>query len=474
MKQKIIISILFLLLAIQAASAVATLSVGAISYDSTVVKDESITVSSSVTASTVTGTLTVNVRLTDNSGLFTIPTADQQLQFTADGQKAISWTITATTSGTNAAPFTITASGDDGSSAPANPSSSAVTVKDRPVITLSESSNVSSIVSGGIASVSYIVSNDASIGAADATNVNITLTPPGGWSLVSGTNPYSLGTIAPGASQSGSWIVKADSPSSSNTFTLDVISTIPGGTVSKTVSISGPSGGDGGNTGSSGGGGGGGGGGKSDENFSNIEVVEKYDLEISKNALTSYRFKDPKNPIMFVNITGNISIGRITATVESLKGTSTIVNVPPDGLVYKNANIWVGTSGMATPKNIKEALIKFKVDNSWMSTNGVSAGDIVLVKWDGSSWIKLETKLSTKDDTNTYFEGKTNSFSPFAIIAVKSSGTSSQVTTPGGTSTPQKGEGGTPKPKETSTPGFDIVLAVASISVIYLVGRKRR
>ncbi len=472
MKNKKILSILLLLLMIQTASAVATLSIGAISYDSTVVKDESITVSSSVTASSVTGTLTVNVRLTDNSGLFTIPTADQQLQFTADGTKAISWTITATTSGTNAAPFTITASGDDGSSAPANPSSSAVTVKDRPVITISASSNVTSIVSGGIASVSYIVSNDASVGAADATNVNMTLTRPGGWSLVSGTNPYSLGTIAPGASQSGSWIVKADSPSSSNTFTLDVISTIPGGTVSKTVSISGPSGGDGGNTG--GGGGGGGGGGKSDENSTNIEVIEKYDLEISKATLTSYRFKDTKNPIMFVNITGNASIGVITASVEVLKGTSTIVKVPPDGLVYKNANIWVGTSGVAVPKNIKEALIKFKVDNSWMSANGVLASDIALVKWDGNSWTKLETKLSSKDDTNTYLEGKTNSFSPFAIIAVKSSGTSSQVTTPGVTSTPQKGDGGTPTPKETSTPGFDIVLAIASISALYLLGRRRR
>jgi len=473
MKQKIILSILFLLLTIQAASAVATLSVGAISYDSTVVKDESITVSSSVTASTVTGTLTVNVRLTDNSGLFTIPTADQQLQFTTDGTKAISWTITATTSGTNAAPFTITASGDDGSSAPANPSSSAVTVKDRPLITISTSSNVSSIDSGGVASVSYIVSNSASDGAADATNVNITLTSPVGWNLVSGTNPYSLGTIAPETSQSGSWIVKADSPSSSNTFTLDVVSTIPGGTVSKTVSISGPSGGGDSNTGGSGGGGGGGGGGKSDENYTNIEVVEKYDMEISKNALTSYRFKDPKNPIMFVNITGNISIGLITATIELLKGTSTIVKVPPDGLVYKNANIWVGTSGMATPKNIKEALIKFKVDNSWMSANGVEAKDIVMVKWDGSSWTKLETNVSSKDDTNTYLEGKTSSFSPFAITVVKSSGTPSQVTIPGGTSTLQKVEV-TITPKKKSMPGFDIVLAVASISALYLFGRKRR
>src|SRR4030065_1149052 len=102
MKQKIIISILFLLLAIQAASAAATLDVGTISYDSTVVKDESITVSSSVTASAVTGTLTVDVTLTDNSGLFSITTATQQLQFTTNSTKAISWTIKATSSGSGA------------------------------------------------------------------------------------------------------------------------------------------------------------------------------------------------------------------------------------------------------------------------------------------------------------------------------------------------------------------------------------
>src|SRR3990170_1694566 len=160
MKQQIILSVMLLLLAIPASSAVATITVGAISYDSTVVKDESITVSSSVTASTVTGTLTVDVALTDNSGLFNIPTPVSQLQFTTDGTKAISWTITATTSGTNPAPFTITASGDDGSNA-AKPSSTAITVKDRPVIAVSASSNISSIAAAGTASVSYIVSNSA-------------------------------------------------------------------------------------------------------------------------------------------------------------------------------------------------------------------------------------------------------------------------------------------------------------------------
>ena len=222
---------------------------------------------------------------------------------------------------------------------------------------------------------------------------------------------------------------------------------------------------------SGGGGGGGGGGGKSAENSSNIEVIEKYDIELLKDILTPIRFKDTKNPILFVNITGNKSLGVITTSIEVLKDTSTIVNTAPIGLVYKNANIWVGTAGMAVPKNIKEALIKFKVNNSWMSTNGISADDIVLVKWDGSSWIALDTQVLFRDDTNSYFEGKTNSFSPFAITGVKLPVTSSQVSIPD--ITLQKVEG-TPTPKKTSTRGFSIILAAASISGLYLLRRRRK
>ncbi len=223
--------------------------------------------------------------------------------------------------------------------------------------------------------------------------------------------------------------------------------------------------GDSGSGSGSSGSGGGGGGGKSDENATNIEVIEKYDLEISKAALTSYRFKETGNPIMFVNITGNASIGVVTATVEVLKGTSTLVKVPPDGLVYKNANIWVGTTGMATPKNIKEALIKFKVENSWMSANGVVAKDIVLVKWDGSSWIKLETKVSSKDDTNTYIEGKTNSFSPFAITATVAEAKTTVTQTPASTGSPTPG-GTTPAPAEES----DVMTWIIGLIIVVIIG----
>jgi PGF-pre-PGF domain-containing protein len=216
-------------------------------------------------------------------------------------------------------------------------------------------------------------------------------------------------------------------------------------------------------------GGGGGGGGSSGENYTNIEVIEKYDMQISKDSLTSYRFNHAKNPIMFVNITGNTSLGIITTSIEVLKNTSTLVNVSPEGLVYKNANIWVGTTGFATPKNIKEALIKFRINNDWMSTNGVLASDIVLVKWDGTSWIKLDTKVLSKDDTNTYFEGKTNAFSPFAIVA-KTALVAKPAVTTNPVGTPVITAIGAPESTKKA-PGFAIVLALVGLTALVL--RKR-
>ncbi|NJD53908.1 MAG: PGF-pre-PGF domain-containing protein [Candidatus Methanoperedens sp.] len=160
-----------------------------------------------------------------------------------------------------------------------------------------------------------------------------------------------------------------------------------------------------------------GGGGSSRENRNNIELIERSDQPMFRNVVTSFRFTHAKSPVMSVNITGNTSMDMITALEEVLKGTSSLVKAPPNGLVYKNINIWVGTPGYATSRNIKEALIKFKVDNNWIRTNNVTSSDIVLMKWNGDSWIELETRVLSKDNANTFFEGKTITFSPFAIAA---------------------------------------------------------
>jgi PGF-pre-PGF domain-containing protein len=176
---------------------------------------------------------------------------------------------------------------------------------------------------------------------------------------------------------------------------------------------------------------------------------------------------------MFVNITGNINAGEINTAVEVLKSTSTLAKTPAPGIVYKYINIWVGTSGFAGPKNIKNARIMFKLENTWLTSGDIKDADIVLLRWDGTQWVSLETALSHKDDTFSYYEAGTASFSPFAISSVKAetapaattSGVSSVTTTPVTTTTETT--------QAKSTPGFGFVFTAGVISAVYMLRRKR-
>jgi PGF-pre-PGF domain-containing protein len=211
---------------------------------------------------------------------------------------------------------------------------------------------------------------------------------------------------------------------------------------------------------SGGGGGGGGGGGPSGENYTNIEVKENYDLHIFKDKVTSYRYTNRSNPVMFVNITGNINAGEINAAVEVLRNTSTLIKplTPAPGIVYKNVNIWVGTTGFAVPKNIKIAAIRFKVLNTWLESNSIAASEIRMVKWDGSKWVTLDTTVKEKDGTNTYFEATTDTFSPFAITGLAHAVVVTETPT---------------KQAETATatavpgiPGFEATIAILVIALL--------
>ncbi|SNQ59093.1 PGF-pre-PGF domain-containing protein [Candidatus Methanoperedens nitratireducens] len=167
---------------------------------------------------------------------------------------------------------------------------------------------------------------------------------------------------------------------------------------------------------SGGGGGGGGGGGASAENATNIEVKEKYDLHIFKDKVTAYAFTNRSNPVLFVNITGNISAGEINTAVEILRNTSSLVKTHAPGPVYKNINIWVGTSGFAVPKNIKDAEITFRVEKEWVNQN--EPGTITLYHYD-SEWVALPTRKIKEDDIFEYYAAQTGKFSPFAITMLR-------------------------------------------------------
>ncbi len=212
------------------------------------------------------------------------------------------------------------------------------------------------------------------------------------------------------------------------------------------------------------------------EPFDNIAVYDRNERNLIANTPVTYSFTKPKLGVYEVVVTGKENEYNIAIRVEALKGTSKLVSYAPPGVVYKNINIWAGT------KRIKEALIRFKVKNSWITSNNLAATDIKMVKWDGSKWVQLETTQKAKDDTYTYYEAKTSTLSIFAITGLKGGvmptatpagpSVTPAVTTPAPTKTPTA----TPTKKKW-IPGFEATIAIAGITLAVLLslirGRRR-
>ncbi|RZB28883.1 MAG: hypothetical protein AEth_01487 [Candidatus Argoarchaeum ethanivorans] len=162
--------------------------------------------------------------------------------------------------------------------------------------------------------------------------------------------------------------------------------------------------------------GGGSSGTSSGEPYDNIEKREGRDQYLYVNREVTYSFVTPELAIYEIIISSKKNTNLITARIELLKGTSTLVDIPPEGTVYKNTNIWLGTYGFATSENIKDAAIRFKVKKSWLTDNKLSKNDISLAKWESGNWIKLSTTVLKDDSGYVYYEAHTTSFSPFAIV----------------------------------------------------------
>lgn len=143
----------------------------------------------------------------------------------------------------------------------------------------------------------------------------------------------------------------------------------------------------------------------------NIVKTERYDKDLIADTPVIYTFKEPEHRISEIVVTSKENLKDIPIRVEALKDTAKGVSTHAPGAVYKNLNIVVGTT------KIKEAVIKFNVENSWLDSNNLASSDVRMIKWDGSKWNTLETTEKNKGGTFTYYEAKTDSFSSFAITS---------------------------------------------------------
>jgi PGF-pre-PGF domain-containing protein len=188
----------------------------------------------------------------------------------------------------------------------------------------------------------------------------------------------------------------------------------------------------------------------SDEDQINIEFKEESTMNIFSGLLTSYVFRNEKNPIVYVNITCNIDAGEIKTIIEVLKNISSLATSQPPGEVYKNINIRVGPKGFAVPENITEGSIEFKVTSSWLKENNIK--EVILYQYTDNEWAPLKTEKIAVKGENTYYSAKTRHFSPFAISGIKAS---------------------EPGILYTNLVSILIILALILISVLLLIIKKR-
>ncbi|MCL7415149.1 MAG: PGF-pre-PGF domain-containing protein, partial [ANME-2 cluster archaeon] len=163
------------------------------------------------------------------------------------------------------------------------------------------------------------------------------------------------------------------------------------------------------------GGGGGGGGGTSGEDFNNIKEIQTQRATIFKNDTVSYAFENTLNPILNVNFTAKISAGKVASKIEVLRHTSTLVDMPAPGNVYKNVNIWVGNFGWSSDRSITNATITFAVPREWIEAFNIQETSILLYRYHNDSWDPLSTIILSSDERYNYYESSTPGFSPFAI-----------------------------------------------------------
>jgi hypothetical protein len=178
------------------------------------------------------------------------------------------------------------------------------------------------------------------------------------------------------------------------------------------------------------------GGGVSGENFTNIEVKEKHDLFILKDLGNSYRFTNAGNPVLSMNITGNVSAGGINIAVESLK-------------------------------------------NTWPANNNLASMDIRMVQWNGKTCVQLETLEQGSDSNFICCETSTDRFSLFAITGIKGTQeeprTARAFVTTAISATTAKNPGETQPSTIVLTPkteGFEVAAALIALSAIYLLRRR--
>jgi PGF-pre-PGF domain-containing protein len=229
--------------------------------------------------------------------------------------------------------------------------------------------------------------------------------------------------------------------------------------------------------------------GASPEPQRNVEIKELSQVFITSGNPAKFDFPQKATPIMNISFDSKKTVGKTTAIAEVLKNQSTLVSEPPSDEVYKFINIWIGSNGYATPSNIENAVVCFKVEKAWLQDKNIDKSSLTLNRFNDTKWNELPTTLLREDDKYLYFKAESPGFSPFAITGKVTGNEAVNVTQSELQSEPNIGSleqndasnstnvEQTQSPRisgngSTKTPGFEAVCGIISLLAVFLYKRR--
>jgi PGF-pre-PGF domain-containing protein len=222
---------------------------------------------------------------------------------------------------------------------------------------------------------------------------------------------------------------------------------------------------------------GGGGVGGSPEPAKNVEVKEISQAFITNGKPVKFDFPKNATCVVYVSFDAKKTAGKTNAIAEQLKNKSTLVSNLDAGEVYKYFNVWVGTGGFATSKNIGNPVVCFKVEKAWIKDKNIDKSSITLNRYNDKKWEQFPVSLSGEDNKYLYFTAKTSGFSSFTVTGKakpsEETVTEVQIDYPEtinnntGNKEPQ-----TEQKEIPSISGFEVYYGIASLFTVFLYKRK--
>lgn len=199
------------------------------------------------------------------------------------------------------------------------------------------------------------------------------------------------------------------------------------------------------------------------EDFDNLIITDTSSQYLWKDKNATYLFNKPQNDIRQIDLLALKNSGEVVSTVEILRSKSKLVNNTPDGFVYNYMNIWLGKGGFNTSDSVKNISIQFRVNNSWLDTQGLNIEDVRLQRYNSGKWELLPTQYVGQDQQYLLFKSYTPGLSPFAITADEQFSTVTSVENP----TIIENVSNTAATKSLTFPLIILVLIIIVVAVLY-------